>query len=276
MKELPVRIVVAVVGIPLLVYCVMSGGVWFFLLALVISVLGQWEMFNILRAREVSVQRLPAWLSGGLILYMVYAGFNNLLMALALLLLLYIFAAEMFRNKGSANLNTSGTLISIVYPGLFLATLVYLRGHFGAVLPVQKYDAAGTYLLVTFVSVWGCDTFAYFAGVNFGKHKLFERVSPKKSIEGGVAGLLGALLVFFLAEWVGLLHISLTLKITSGLIVGLVGQLGDLVESWFKRDAGIKDSSKILPGHGGILDRFDSLMFISPALLALYFIYQIN
>ena len=107
-------------------------------------------------------------------------------------------------------------------------------------------------------------------GKSLGKHKLFKRVSPNKSVEGAVAGVVGSILVFLIVKWIEFVPISYVFAIISGLIVGIIGQLGDLVESWFKRDAGVKDSSNILPGHGGILDRFDSLLFVSPAFLILY------
>ncbi|HHE54472.1 MAG TPA: phosphatidate cytidylyltransferase, partial [Caldithrix abyssi] len=125
-------------------------------------------------------------------------------------------------------------------------------------------------------AIWICDTFAYFLGKQFGKHRLFERVSPKKSWEGAVAGLVGALLTYLLVYFLQIIPITIYVAIVGGLIVGIVGQFGDLVESWFKRDAKVKDSSNLLPGHGGILDRFDSVMFSSVAFLALYFILQIS
>jgi len=146
--------------------------------------------------------------------------------------------------------------------------------HVGVILPQTKANPEGIFILAILVSVWGCDTFAYFFGKQFGKHRLFERVSPKKSMEGAVAGLFGAVLVFFLTRWVGLLDIPTDLAIVSGLIVGIFGQMGDLVESWFKRDAGVKDSSNLLPGHGGILDRFDSTTFIAPAFLILFLLWR--
>ena len=115
---------------------------------------------------------------------------------------------------------------------------------------------------------------AYFAGVTLGRHRLFPRVSPKKSIEGAVAGLAGAVLTFLALGWLELVPFTPLFLVLSGAIVGILGQGGDLVESWLKRDAEVKDSSHILPGHGGFLDRFDSLSFISPAFLVLFLLWS--
>lgn len=274
MKELTIRIIVAIIGIPLVVFAVLLGEVYFFGLIILIAVLGQWEMYRFQELKDAIPQRLPGILMSLVILYSVGYGLTTWALVSIAALLLIIFAKEMFLNKGSANLNISATLFPVFYPALFLAALLYLRIHIASILPDNKPNPAGVFILSIIVSIWACDTFAYFFGKQFGKHRLFERVSPKKSTEGAVAGLFGAVLVFFLTRWVGLLDIPLNLAVISGLLVGIFGQLGDLVESWFKRDAGIKDSSNILPGHGGVLDRFDSTTFIAPAFLILFLLWR--
>ena len=271
MKELFIRVAVAVVAIPALVFMILQGGYWFFALIALIAVLGQWEMGRLLKAKEVHAQMWIAYLLGLGMLYATAFGLHLHMKLFWLTLLLILFAGEMFRNRGSALLNTAGSLLILAYPVAFLAALLYLRFHIGELLP-GKTHAGGIFILLIFIAIWVCDTFAYFFGVAFGKHRLFERVSPKKSIEGAVAGLVGALLVFFVARWSNILPLTVVQAVLAGLIVGIGGQLGDLVESWFKRDAGVKDSSQILPGHGGILDRFDSLLFIAPFFLIVYFI----
>ena len=126
------------------------------------------------------------------------------------------------------------------------------------------------FVLTIFIAIWACDIFAYFVGKKLGKHKLFPRVSPKKSIEGAIGGLLAVFIVFLIIVIFQLYSIQLYVALLSSLLIGVFGQFGDLVESWFKRDAGIKDSSNLLFGHGGFLDRFDSLIFVSPALLIFF------
>lgn len=272
MKELSLRILVSIFGIPLILFLFYKGGLYFFAFISIVSVIGQWEMYTILQHKDSRPQRFLGIVSGVTILTLIQFDGYPLLQILLPVLILYLFAAEMFYNNGSSNINIAATLLGIIYPTLFLGVLLYLRNHVQILFPGNEQNAS-LYLIFVIVAIWICDTFAYFFGKNFGRHKLFERVSPKKSIEGAIAGLIGALLVFLVAKWTALLSVSYLFAVSSGIIVGVIGQLGDLVESWFKRDAKIKDSSHILPGHGGMLDRFDSLLFVSPAFLILYFIW---
>lgn len=274
MRELLIRIAVSVVGIPLIIFLILKGGVYFFALIMIVSIAGQCELYALIKSKSINALKTPGIITGVCILYMAAFGLNNYVLCLLLILIMFIFASEMFRNKGSAVLNIAGALLGVVYPVLFLAAFLILRMNIDKILPAGQDNAGGYFILTIFISVWICDTFAYFYGTKFGRHKLFERVSPKKSIEGGAAGLIGAVLTFLAVNWLEIVHIPLPIAVISGLIVGILGQLGDLVESWFKRDVQIKDSSHILPGHGGILDRFDSLTFISPAFLILYLLWS--
>jgi len=123
-------------------------------------------------------------------------------------------------------------------------------------------------ILFLLVTIWGCDSFAYYVGKNFGRHKLAPEVSPKKTIEGSIGGLVGSVLV---AVGAALLFVPEFRPAEAALIGGLAstaGQLGDLVESLFKRGAGVKDSGHFLPGHGGFYDRVDSLLFAAPVVCA--------
>jgi len=172
---------------------------------------------------------------------------------------------------------------------LFSTDLIYLEKfsltHFGVtvvgwiyvVIPFSLINVlgciSGTYevflLLGYFILLWTNDTLAYVVGRTFGKHKLFEKVSPKKTVEG----FLGGLLFTFLAAWI--LHLSfqrieLRHWLMMASIISIFGTIGDLLESHIKRGVGIKDSGKLLPGHGGILDRFDSLL-VSLPLVVFYF-----
>lgn len=132
-------------------------------------------------------------------------------------------------------------------------------------------DADGKlYILIPLLAAWGSDTFALFAGMAFGKHKLAPVISPKKTIEGSIGGVLGAivLLVIYGAAVDALTetHLSILLCVAIGLFGAILGQVGDLSFSIVKRKSGIKDYGKIFPGHGGVLDRFDSVIFVAPTV----------
>ncbi len=271
MKELAERIIVALIAIPALIFAILKGGVWFYSLILAIALLGQWEFYKISAAKSIYPQTMTGYIITTAMLTGIQFGFvEYYLIPFLILLILIVFLSEMFINKGSALSNISFTLSGVIYPALFLSALLIVRNKIDIVVG----DKMGLFTMAIFVSIWVCDTFAYFFGTQFGKHKLFPRVSPKKSVEGAAAGLLGSILTFFLFDKLSELNLPFIFTLISGLIVGVFGQLGDLVESWFKRDAQVKDSSAILPGHGGILDRFDSLLFVSPLFLALFLLWN--
>ena len=171
---------------------------------------------------------------------------------------------ELFRNKGSVVKNLGATFLGILYIGLFSSTLIAIREFYPN---TNDLYFKGGYLIISMVAtIWVCDSAAFFGGTALGKHKLFPRISPNKSWEGALFGFVFAILTMVLAKVFVLDFLSWTNVIVLGIIVGIIGQLGDLVESSMKRDAGVKDSSSIIPGHGGIFDRFDSLLFSAPAV----------
>jgi phosphatidate cytidylyltransferase len=156
---------------------------------------------------------------------------------------------------------------------LFVPTEFPIHAHFnlvGAAIPdvlVERvYHWGAMTVIAVFASVWACDSAAFFVGRKFGKHKLFERVSPNKTWEGAVAGFVGAVATFLIARALALPYLSVSGALICGCMIGVLGQFGDMVESLLKRDAGVKDSSSIIPGHGGVLDRFDGLIFVSPMM----------
>ncbi len=145
------------------------------------------------------------------------------------------------------------TIIFYLMAGfIFIGLIPYQNGHFEPKIIVG-----------VFVLIWVNDTFAYLIGKNFGKRKLLERISPKKTVEGFLGGLIACLLAgFIIFKYCQLL--SYTLWVAMGLAVGILGTFGDLIQSKFKRQAGVKDSGTLMPGHGGIYDRLDSIIFVSP------------
>jgi phosphatidate cytidylyltransferase len=166
-----------------------------------------------------------------------------------------IFANELWNGTPEHGLiNAAVNLFGAVYIGFFFAYMLLLR-----YLPGQN---GLFYVLFTVLVTWLNDTSAYFIGIKFGKHKLSPQISPKKSVEGSVAGLVGGVIT---AVIMGIIFKKpLPLMGLMGLVVVAGGQCGDLIESIIKRNAGVKDSGVFLPGHGGLLDRFDSLLTAAP------------
>ena len=175
-----------------------------------------------------------------------------------ILIILLTCIWELFSEKENPGQNISATLAGILFIPVLLGTAIDLR---------QFDDWAGTQLTLTLVlAIWACDTIAFILGTLFGTKKIFPSVSPKKSWIGSISGFIAALGVFITFHRQGWLgdYFSLKDAIVFGVITGFFGQIGDFLESLLKRDAGIKDSGTLLAGHGGVLDRFDSLIFATP------------
>lgn len=147
------------------------------------------------------------------------------------------------------------TLGGVLYIG-YLSSHIFLLKH----LPNGNY-----FILLLFLITWLTDSIALYAGLKFGRHKLVPTISPKKSVEGAIAGLIGAVLIAIVVNLITK-YISLNQAIILGLILGFCGQIGDLLESKIKRLAEVKDSNTWIPGHGGILDVFDSVIFNAPII----------
>ena len=298
--SLPKRVAVAIPAIAVIVWMSMLGGYFFFCLIALFSGVALFEFYGLAEKKgafplkvlglvagfvvngsfiyERSQVELFAWFEARGIRLSMFSQLQFLLVVL-LVFLLAVLLTELFRQKGSAFLNAATTLFGVCMISLFFGTLIYVRELFPYGFPVHKFfptsyagDAElamisrwGGYTIVSiFASIWMCDTAAYFGGLTFGRHKLFERVSPKKSWEGSAFGFVAALLTMIIARATVLDYLRLQDAVVIGVIVGVFGQLGDLVESRFKRDAGVKDSSTLIPGHGGVYDRFDSLVFVAP------------
>lgn len=175
-------------------------------------------------------------------------------------LIFLIFIIELFRNKSDPFLNIAYTILAVIYisvPLALLNLLVYLP---------EKPDVYNPHILLGFIFIiWIFDSGAYIIGSLFGKHRLFERISPKKSWEGTIGGFIVACIAGFFMTGI-FPELDRSSWIIVAIITVIAGSFGDLVESMFKRKLGIKDSGNLLPGHGGILDRFDSILFASPAV----------
>lgn len=177
-------------------------------------------------------------------------------------LLLIIMAAELYRNKEKPIENIAVTIFSIIYLAVPISLINFLV--FSEILNGNSY--APNLLIALFILIWTYDSGAYLVGVSIGKHRLFERISPKKSWEGAIGGTFIAILAsYFISGFIP--EIKLIHWIAISILTVISSTFGDLTESMFKRYFGIKDSGNILPGHGGVLDRFDSLFFAAPVIV---------
>ncbi|MBN1351968.1 phosphatidate cytidylyltransferase [candidate division KSB1 bacterium] len=263
-KQLGVRVLVAVVGIPAILFLVLWGREPFALLIATIICLSQFELYQMTESKHVSPKKIVGLLIGIILPATFYYKGVKLFWVVLLAGIIVILLIELFRNRKEPLLNAATTIFGLIYPASLFSFMILIRE-----LPRelnQDYPRGAHWILAMLVSVWICDTAAYFIGSWIGRHKLFERVSPNKTVEGAVAGFIFALLTGYLIHLILFKDTSLVHLMVIAAIGGSIGQLGDLVESLFKRDVGIKDSSSILPGHGGILDRFDSLFLAAPVV----------
>lgn len=252
------RVVSALAGIPLVVLAVWHGGIPLLLLTGVIIVLGLREMTGMLAKLGL---KPSLWMAivGGLILtggaYFYNDGYPG--PTITIILFLHLIATVALYPRYSL-LDGAGTLMGTLYVGL-LSYFYMLR-----TLP-----DGWIWLIFMLAGTWACDTAAYFVGKAFGRKRIAPVLSPKKTLEGAIGGLLGS---FLIGCFFALIYPFLPLPkiLLLGLLVGAAAEVGDLLESAFKRQAGVKDSSTLIPGHGGILDRIDSALFTAP--LVYYFV----
>ncbi len=257
------RVIVSLVGVPLILIASYLGEYYFFSFVAIISLFSFYEFGLLVKNKGADINLPIGVLVTFILLLNQYKHFIDLevIIVFSSLLLLTI---ELFRNKGSAIYNIGSTLLGIFYIGIFASSLIALREF--NFLNVESTQA-GAYLIISiFASIWIGDSAAYYGGITFGRHKLFPRVSPKKSWEGAIFGFIFSVATFILAKLIVLNFLSWMNIIFIGVIIGTIGQIGDLVESLIKRDSEVKDSSSLIPGHGGFFDRFDSLLFSAPAI----------
>ena len=279
MTELTRRILFALVGAPLTVALIYAGG-WVLTAALgAIAAVGAWELFRMARAGGSDPLDAPGIFIAAcipLFVHSSYVGAFRVTITFGVMIFLMLAAGVIWaRGTGGKPLvSLAVTVVGVVYPSL----VVYMY-------PIRYHDytvgaLAGTVLVMFPVMItWATDTGAYAFGRMFGRHKLIPSVSPGKTVEGAIGGVvLGAVIAwlyihFLLRPYAHLAMLPLGI-LGFSIIISVVAQVGDLAESLFKRDAGVKDSGALLPGHGGILDRFDSLLFVLPSayLLLGYFL----
>ncbi len=244
------RILVGVVGIPLILVLVYFGGIYFFILCLIIQTLCLYEFLKMLESKNILTLKVFTVLISIAIFILLSEKYYY---SLGLMLLLIL--VEIFREK---NRNPLNPILSIF--GIFYITVPFYL--------LYELGENSIFIYYIFILIWASDTFAYFGGKILGKHKLTS-ISPNKTIEGAVVGFIFTLISSLVFYFIVNDFFSLKDSIILGTLIGIGSQVGDNFESLLKRWAGVKDSSNIIPGHGGLLDRFDSLIFVTP----IFFVY---
>lgn len=249
MKELGIRVTSGLIGIILLIFIVFKGGLFLSLSVYIISMIGIRELYKAMEKIQIKPIYVLGylWTTGLFLNTLVEFNYFELILSLTtILLLILIVLKEKIEVK-----DISMTILGMIYIPFLLFHVVKLDGS--------------KYIWLIFIISFGTDTFAYTAGNLFGKNKLCPKVSPNKTIEGSIGGIIGSsilVIIFSLYFKLGPLWKLIGLAI----ICSVLAQLGDLVASRIKRLTGIKDYGFIMPGHGGALDRFDSIIFTAPVI----------
>lgn len=253
------RVISTIIGIPVILYLVYEGKFLFLLFITVLAVLAQYELNRIFSAMGYQIPRLlPV---SGSILFPLLAFFapqgregGYILVAVTVFLLLHLMTLMFFFPRYRVG-EIAASFLGGCYCGLLLSYLILIR----------KMDGHGFhYLLMVFILTWCCDIGAYISGRLRGRKALYPLVSPGKTLEGAIGGLFSCILAAVLYHFFYPHLFSYPLMILFGIVIGSAVEIGDLVESSLKRLGKIKDSGDLIPGHGGVLDRFDGLLFSAP------------
>ena len=279
LKTFTTRTLTAAVFVAVLLSCIFFNYVSFSVLFLFVSVWGLYEFYQLAEKLGAKPYKAIGLITGALVFCQAFIA-NSIfaehyptskLIAICLAFLFIIFIVALFDTKANTVLNITYTITGIIYaviPFTLLLRIACIDSSFIAsntlhtIAPYNFHYVLGIILLI-----WISDVGAYLVGSFIGKHKLYARISPGKTWEGSIgATILTIASSYIISVW----YPELALKhwVVISILVSVFGTLGDLVESMLKRQAGVKDSGKIMPGHGGILDRFDSLLFVSPFVYA--------
>ncbi len=257
MKKLVVRTITGVLVLIASIFLTYKGSFYLLGFLLFLSNIGLYEL-NIVFKKLGYSQNLSLLLIINSII-MVFAMFKNMpaIMGIIMCFAMISFISYVFLEKGKLE-DVLGQVFSLVYITISFSLMFFLEGTY--------------YIWLVYISAWGTDTLAYVFGSLFGKHKLIPKVSPKKTVEGALGGMIGAGLISLLfGKFIN--STDILLFIIFGMVGSIVGQTGDLCASKLKRLSGLKDYGSIFLGHGGVLDRFDSILFTIPYVFIIYLLF---
>ncbi len=263
------RVLTAVVGLPVLLYTVWSQSPYFFVgLTAIAALLALSEFYGLASKAGCKPQVVVGYIAA----LVVLASFLFDEPSLAVTAVIALSVVSLAAALGTSNevkdslMSVSSTMFGVVYVALLPGCLIGVRMLPDAITRLTAPHLASKLLTMFFALVMMTDTGAYYVGRSLGRHKLAPRISPGKTIEGAIGGFVMAVVTGVLCKMIFFHEIPITHAIALGAAIGLVGQIGDLAESMLKRGAGVKDSGNLLPGHGGMLDRIDSILFCAPLL----------
>ncbi len=260
------RIISAIIGIPIVLATVYFGGYWYALFLMLLVNLGLFEYNTIIKTNNYNAPVVISHFSASLLLAVIFFEQMALVYPLLMLTLLILFTTVLFNMEK----------ISVIDSALSLWGVVYLGGLIGYLMLLRMLPDGVIYTFILLIGVWVHDTSAFFVGIKWGMRRFAAKISPKKSLEGSLAGIGSVVILLFSVTilFPGFLPVNTLQAVILGLGITVFAQLGDLLESAMKRQMEVKDSSGIIPGHGGILDRFDSLILAAPFVY--YFFLLIN
>lgn len=261
------RVITAILIVIYIVSIIYIGGWFYNLSVLAFAFIGMHEIYNAFCNKGYRPIKAVGYIGISVFFYFLMIEQNLGGMLTIILTTIVGLTVPMFDSERTPN-DIALTILGLIYPGMISLCLI----------PLLNSSMYGGYLVVLiYLSTWASDTFAFFVGTKFGKSPLIPKISPKKTIEGSIGGLIGSTLVGILMGLLYNKYLDIDLSsyhyLVMGLLTGVFGQLGDLIASSIKRYCGIKDFGRILPGHGGIMDRFDSILFAMPVIFAYYFLF---
>ena len=262
------RLIVALIFIPLLIYILLKGDILLLLFTNIVIGGALYEFYKMMEGKGVKVYKKAGLILGLLIPNFFYLHYNSSGISeyvhpmIVFITMTFILVRVLKNQVENSTRDISYTIFGVLY-------VSFLFSH---IISIKNLPMGNQWILTAQLMVWACDSMAYFVGMSIGRKFFktgFSKVSPKKSVEGAIGGVAASVLAIFISRYLlkfeGI-NIGIHNLVLLGIIVGVVAQIGDLGESLFKREFEVKDSGTILMGHGGLLDRFDSMIFVLPTM----------